>query len=128
MSLPGDSDHCPIIITYDEVREEGAAEVWNIKRARWDVYETSEVWNNLPDCQRETYSDLITDIYERIAAAASEAIPRYQHSKYYPKQWWNEELKQSKHRREQFTNNIGAINLISILYYGEEQELNTRHS
>ena len=116
LSSPGDSDHCPIIITYDEAREEGAAEVWNIKRARWDVYETSEVWNNLPDCQRETNSDLITDIYERIAAAASEAIPQYQRSKYYPKPWWNEELKQSKHRREQFyqqyRRNKSNINLI----------------
>ena len=102
LSSPGDSDHCPIIITYNEVRDENTTGGWDIKRARWDLYETSEVWNNLADCQQASDSDLLTDLYERITAAASEAIPQYQHSKYYPKPWWNEELKQSKHRRKQF--------------------------
>ena len=45
--------------------------------------------------------ELMQDIYGRIERAGAEAIPVTKWSKFSPKPWWNDELKQSKLRREQ---------------------------
>ena len=49
---PVDSDHCPVFVTYEqqsrEQQNEGSKH-WKIKEARWQVYEASESWDNLPN-------------------------------------------------------------------------------
>ena len=102
LSSPGDSDHCPIVISYQEAREIDTSERWKVKSARWDIYEKSDAWRNLPQIRQVANTELIDDLYDRINAAAKEAIPQSIYSKYFPKPWWNDELKNSKERRETF--------------------------
>ena len=65
------------------------------------MYETSREWNDLPVRVSDDCEELTTDIYERIERASTETIPVMKWCKFYPKLWWNEELKQSKLRRKQ---------------------------
>ena len=37
LTSPGDSDHCPIVITYDEDTRLEVTDNWNIRKAKWDV-------------------------------------------------------------------------------------------
>ena len=100
LSWPGDSDHCPIVI-YDETVNFNRHR-WDIRMARWDIYQTVNCWTTLPLQLRGRNDELIQDFYDRLAAAASEAISIIQQNKFYPKPWWNQELKQLKERRERF--------------------------
>ena len=100
LTSPGDSDHCPIVITHDEDIRQEATEHWNMKKAKWEVYKTSAAWTQLPVDIDGNNGELIKDIYNRIARATTEAIPRVQCGKFYPRPWWGPELQQSKDRRE----------------------------
>ena len=99
LSSLGDSDHCSIVISYDETVNFSSAHRWDIKRARWDIYQTSNCWTTLPLQLRGRNDELICCC---LAAAVSEAIPNIQQNKFYPKPWWNQEFNQSKERRELF--------------------------
>ena len=113
-----DSDHCPIIIKYNENEEDHTIEGhWNMEKAIWDPYQSSDAWRNLPGhVEGVDNAELIGDLYNRITAAATEDIPQTQYTQYYPKSWWSEELKQSKRRREvfyqQYRRNKTMVNLI----------------
>ena len=104
LNSPGDSDHCPIITKYNENEEDyNIAGYWNVKKAIWDLYQSSDAWRNLPGHVEEVdNAELIGDLYNRITAAATEAIRQTQYTQYYSKSWWSEELKQSKRRRQVF--------------------------
>ena len=91
---PGDSDHCYILITYEDPTNDIETTNWNIKQARWDIYRTSTAWNTLLDTAITSNEDLTTDLHQRLLVASIEAIPQFQCSKYYPKPWWNKELKE----------------------------------
>ena len=43
---PADSDHCHILITYEDLATEEEATSCNVKQAGWDIYRTSVAWNN----------------------------------------------------------------------------------
>ena len=64
------------------------------------MYERSQAWNDIPGDVGNDCETLIQDPYTRIERASSEAIHQVKWSKFYPKPWWNDDLKQSKHKRE----------------------------
>ena len=99
-STPGDSDHCYILITYEDPTNDADATNWNVKQARWDAYRTSPAWDNLPDCRVTSCDDLLIDLYQRITEASTESIPQFIRSKYFPKPWWNKQVKESNQQRE----------------------------
>jgi len=100
-SSPGDSDHCPIIITKlnDDTNAQPAQPRWNLSRARWKDYENSRAWSNLPELQ-ENPKLLLEDFYNRVNEAALESIPQYRPSKFFPKPWWTREVAGSRVERE----------------------------
>lgn len=100
---PGDSDHCPIVISYDEAEHDvPGSKYWNMKTAQWDVYEASVAWRDLPEELNLSNEEALLDFYNRILIASTESIKQYETGKYYPKPWWCPELAQSKQKREHF--------------------------
>ena len=100
---PGDSDHCPIFITYEDERNSPAGDDsnnWSIKGALWKFYESSTAWDDIPRELGNNCEELVVDIYRRIEQTSSEAIPRKEGGRLYPRPWWNNEVKESKMRRE----------------------------
>jgi len=100
-SSPGDSDHCPIIISKlnDATITQPSQPRWNLKRAKWKYYASSTAWHNLPE-QLEDPELLLEDFYTRINTAASESIPQYRPCKFFPKPWWTREVAGSRVERE----------------------------
>ena len=66
---------------------------WNIRKANWDIYETSDAWLQMPPLHLSN-NDLVEDLYDQIRTATNEAIPQTAHSKFYPRPWWGPELQQ----------------------------------
>lgn len=102
---PGDSDHCPIVISLAGAQQtpSNPSARWNVGRADWDTYQSSDAWRHLPDTDTINTIEsglLLADLYKRINDASSQSIPQYKPSKYYPKPWWSKELKNSKIERE----------------------------
>ena len=119
---PGDGDHCPIIIAYDERENDRDSGYWEIKRARWDKYKTSKAWTELQDDVQGHNDTLINYLFNRIAIAASEAIPQSKQYKYSPKPCLNQELQQSEQRREQFYQQCRHNRTLGNLIAGGKQE------
>ena len=86
---PGGSDHCPIFTAYEEARQDKCNNMnrWKIWEARWDLYETSREWHDLPRSAGDTCDELMQDIYGRIERASADAIPVTKLSKFYPQPW-----------------------------------------
>jgi len=102
-SSPGDSDHCPILITLmSNIRFNTQYESrMNFKKADWQKYQNSRVWNDLPnDIDTMENGYIIEDLYHRFDGAVKDAVPTYKVTKFYPKPWWSNELKESKKERE----------------------------
>jgi len=99
---PGDSDHCPIslsIIT-EAVAEEPVCRR-NYRRADWGAFTTSRAWEYMEQGNTAvTTQERVDNLYERMNAAAEEAIPTVNVTRFYPKPWWSAELKRSRDRRE----------------------------
>ena len=97
-SSPGDSDHCPIIITVmNDAAAEEAIEKYNMKKAKWEVYKQSDAWQiEMERLEERSNEELLQDIYYRITQASNEAIPKYTVTKYFPRPWWTPELKKIK--------------------------------
>ena len=70
-----DSDHCPILITYDEVTETNVQTSWNIQKANWDAYETGDAWLCMPPLHLSN-KNLIEGLCDRIRIATNKAIPQ----------------------------------------------------
>ena len=81
---PGDSDHCPIVIVYEEEKQAEINVKWCIKKAIWDVYRTTAAWTNIPRSLENSSEELIDEVYRRINTAASEAMRQTQMSKFFP--------------------------------------------
>ena len=57
-----------------------------MKKAIWDLYQSSDAFRNLPGhVEGVDNAELIGDLYNRITAAAIEAIHQTQYIQYYPK-------------------------------------------
>ena len=106
---PGDSDHCPIFVTYEDRGDPTAigTNIWRIRGALWDLYESSMAWESIPREVGDEYEELIADIYRRIDQASREAIPVKQGGRFYPRPWWNYEVKESKIKRERLYQEYG---------------------
>ena len=88
---PGDSDHCPIIISMmDDRRAEVPTEYrWDFKKAIWSYFRSSRAWEGVPeDLELIDNNDLLRDLYHRFQGAAEDSIPRYKVTKFFPKPWW----------------------------------------
>ena len=99
---PRDCGHCPIFITYEDERNSPAKDGsnnWRIKGALWEFYESSTAWVDIPR-ELDNCEELVADIYRKIEQASSEEIPRKEGRRFYPRPWWNNEVKESKMRRE----------------------------
>jgi len=119
-SSPADSDHCPIKLTFmhdDHVPNNHAPPNRNWKRADWGTYTTSTAWNDILNVDTTPCDELLQDLHARIRTAADESIPQYQITKFYPKPWWSNELKISRHTRERayhsYRNTKSPRNLIA---------------
>jgi ribonuclease HI len=117
---PGDSDHCPIVIAImnQQTQEYTNDTYTNIKRAQWQMYQSSSAWSEIPDqIENVTNEELIIDLYSRYEQASTEAIPRTKRSKYFPKPWWTNELRSTRERREKlyhrYKQEKNEINLIN---------------
>ena len=101
LNSPGDSDHCPVIIEcLDRLDASDVTASWNIKKANWDLFFSSAAWQHLPDPLPNDNAIILEDLYARFDLACTEAIPRHERHKFYPKPWWTPELSQSKRGRE----------------------------
>ena len=101
MPSPGDSDHCPIIMSLASRKNEGVpVKQLNIKKADWKAYSRSDAWQQLPAVRDMSNEEAIKDMYARIETATENTIPTFTVGKYFPKQWWSSELKESRKRRE----------------------------
>jgi len=101
-SSPGDSDHCPIVLSVANINAVPPAleARWSIKKADWAKYRRSRAWEELNNHEILDPEDHLDRFYEAIDNAATESIPRYMPTKYYPKPWWTREVKRSKQERE----------------------------
>ena len=63
-------------------------------------FKRSNTWNDLPDTTTMNCENAVKDLQNRINRASSESIPIITTSKFYPKPWWTQSLKQSKDKRE----------------------------
>jgi ribonuclease HI len=102
LETPGDSDHCPIIISSDRAmfESEQNSPRWVMKQAAWELYATCPVWGDYVSVDAGENEFLLEDLYSRILTASHYSIPQAAASKFYPKPWWSEELKLSKQLRE----------------------------
>ena len=119
LSSLGDSDHCPIVLTVMRRRMTGEqpAANWNYKRAQWERFAKSPVWDGFSDHAADLrIEECVPEIYNRMIAAAEESIPKARFNKFYPKPWWTLDLKQSRDKRERlyqaYRRNQSARNLI----------------
>ena len=48
---------------------------WKVKDAQWDIYVSSEAWNDIPEQVAGSCEQAVKDVYERIERANLEAIP-----------------------------------------------------
>ena len=77
---------------------------WNYKKADWNSFADHRVWKTAPaDIERRAPEELMEDLYDRFYAAAADCIPWYRFAKFFPKPWWNGELKRSKQKRERLS-------------------------
>ena len=117
MDSPLNSDHCPIFISCNNNARQENATIWCMEKAQWDKYTESKAWDDLPNIESNDQSYLLENLYQRIMTAREEAIPKLYTSKYYPKPWWNEALKQSRDRREElyqrYRHRRNNVNLIA---------------
>ena len=95
-----DSDHFPIVLS-TQLEEPDPTPIRLIKKANWDIYESSAAWDNLPE-DITSNGEALQILYDRINFACDEAIPSTIPTKFFPKPWWTAELTQSKNRRERF--------------------------
>ena len=97
---PGPSDHCPILIRIAGVAN-GEQQVFrSFKRANWDIYCRSPVWQDLPDIETMSNETIKDDLYSRFREASSSSIPQFRPHRFYPKPWWGPELQESRQKRE----------------------------
>ena len=115
---PGDSDHCPIYVAImrQNYLNDHQINKWNFKKADWTTYTNDEIWTNLPDVATVENKLLIVDLYNRFYQAAQNSIPICRSTKYVPKPWWTDALKNSKAQRERlykvYRRNKTILNLI----------------
>ena len=101
MPSPGDSDHCPIIISLASRENEGApVKQVNIKKADWEAYSRSDACQQLPAVRDMSNEEAIADMYARIETATENTIPTFTVDRYFSKPWWLSELKESRKKRE----------------------------
>ena len=62
LASPGDSDHFPIVIVYEEEIQAEINVKWCIKKARYDIYGTSAAWRNIPSSGENSIEELKNDI------------------------------------------------------------------
>ena len=111
------SDHCPIYIHYEEmqnIQRQNFGKNWNMREAQWRILESSEAWNDLPAHLNSNCEEIIADMYSRMERANRDALPVREWSKYYPKPWESQELKESKLRENDYVKNIDTIRYITI--------------
>lgn len=101
LSSPMDSDHNPIILTWSSNQNEENNTRFNYKLANWDNYKNHRTWTNIPDNVDDDCESSVNLFYEKINKAASESIPTYTTTKYFPKPWWCIEVTNSRNKREQ---------------------------
>jgi hypothetical protein len=99
---PGDSDHCPIVLDIMGIQQPIEEPMFklNIKKAKWQNYEFSAAWDNLPSVSELSAEASVHELYRRIAMATENSIPNIQTHRFYPKPWWTPELRESKKSRE----------------------------
>ena len=100
MNSPGDSDHCPIIVTVASSNTTATTQRQDLKNVQWEVYRRSDAWNSLEVPEEASCPALIETLYQKIAQACEQSVPKLTPKKYLPKPWWTPELTQSKRRRE----------------------------
>ena len=93
-----DSDHCPITIALEDEEPPNTSYLL-MKQANWELFRTSSAWSTLPS-NPPGNAEALDNFYRAINQAANEAIPRNESKKYYPKPWWNDDLKASRALRE----------------------------
>ena len=73
------------------------------------MFTNSAAWKDLPDIANETDDVLLDILYDRLATATREAVATYTITKYFPKPWWCDELREARNRRERaFLSSEGA--------------------
>ena len=104
LSSPGDSDHCPIVLTVMGriMTGEQPAAMWNYKCAQWEQFAESPVWDGFSDHAADLrIEECVSETYNRMMAAAVEkSISKASFNKFYPKSWWTLDLQQSRDERE----------------------------
>ena len=81
------------------------------------MYESSTAGDDIPSELGDDSQELVADIYRRIEQAISEVIPRKEGGRFYLRPWWNNEVNESKMRRErvqqEYRRNKSEAKLIS---------------
>ena len=81
--------------------------------ALWDLCETSSAWDNIPTDVGDDGGEGIAEMYRRINQTSKEAIPAREWSRFFPKPWLSEEVKQSK-EKSSYIKPTGGISPMQI--------------
>lgn len=116
---PLDSDHCPIKITIigTETTNNNITTRYDFKNALWTTYKEHSTWNNINEmCNNDETN--FTNFYNKLNKAAESTIPKFTPSRFFPKPWWCEEVKEARDKREiAYTNYRRNKSLINIILW-----------
>jgi exonuclease III len=128
-SSPGDSDHCPIMISIinNTNQTEYEEDRYNTKKTIWKLYTECNEWNTLQEnLEGMTNEEIIEKLYKVIEIALKNSSPTYKVTKFYPKPWWNNNVKTSKNKREKLYQKYRRTKSIENLLAWKKREQNIK--